>query len=102
MKLQGGLDMTLDQDYNVAIWSAFYPRARGGGLPHRAKPKLIYAMSVLPLGSYLASNNAAQYLAKAPAEQSSAELLQATETPPPMAKREVLYPLRLVYYKLCL
>jgi len=70
MKLQGGLDMTLDQDYNVAIWSAFYPRARGGGLPHRAKPKLIYAMSVLPLGSYLASNNAAQYLAKAPAEQS--------------------------------
>jgi hypothetical protein len=23
MKLQGGLDMTLDQDCNVAIWSAF-------------------------------------------------------------------------------
>ena len=68
----GGLDMTLDQDYNVAIWSAFIHGHEGGGLPHRAKPKLIYAMSVLPLGSYLAFNSAAQYLAKAPAEQSSA------------------------------
>ena len=76
MMLQGGLDMTLDQDYNVAIWSAFIHGHEGGGgglrvhVPHRAKPKLIYAMSVLPLGSYLASNNAAQYLAKEPAEQS--------------------------------